>query len=325
MIEARLLNRNSVGFDISSLAIFLAKTKTTPLAHREISLIKNWSFEVISNLNCHLFTERPIIWIEKGYQRNISNNQTWPIRKIIEQIINEIDRSNFSIKIKNFLRCGVLKAGQWALDNKKQVPSADRFRIKLMECILGMCEGATEFHKALTDSDKKIKTYCINRPSSEIHKVQILKKMKPPSLIITSPPYPGIHVVYHRWQIHGRKETPAPFWIANSLDGHGLTHYAMGGRQEQGLQSYFANILKTFSSIKKVCAKNTFIVQMLAFSEANWQLPKYLETMNLAGFEEVHLTNERIWRDVPNRKWYADKKGKTESSNEVVLFHRLIR
>jgi DNA modification methylase len=323
LIEARLLNRNSIGFDISSLAIFIAKTKTSSLTPTEISVIKKRSFEIVSNLNCHSTIERPTTWIERGYQRNISNNQTWPIRKMIEQIINEIEGSNFSIKINNFLRCGVLKAGQWGLDNKKDVPSADKFRIKLMEIILEMCDGATEFYNALTDSDKKIKTFCINRPSSEIHKVQVIKKMKPPSLILTSPPYPGVHVVYHRWQIHGKKETPAPFWIANSLDGHGLTHYAMGGRKQKGLENYFANILKTFSSIKKVCSNETLIVQMLAFSDASWQLPKYLDIMNLAGFDEVHFTTDRIWRDVPNRKWYADTKGKIGSSNEVVLFHKL--
>lgn len=324
LIEARLLNRHSIGFDISSLATFIAKTKTTPLNSKEINSIKRWSYEIISDLNCHVFYERPELWIKKGYQRNISNKVVWPIRKMIEQVISEIDRSDFSIRVKNFLRCSVLKTGQWALDNKKETPSASEFRIKLLENVLHMCEGATEFYNAIKDSDPNIKTLCINKSSSEIGKVAAIKKCKTPSLILTSPPYPGIHVVYHRWQIHGKKETPAPFWIANSLDGHGLTHYAMGGRKQKGLENYFNNIQKTFSSIKNICSNETIVVQMLAFSDVSWQLKKYLEAMNLAGFEEVHFTKDRIWRDVPNRKWYADKKGKTESSNEVVLFHRLI-
>ena len=32
-----------------------------------------------------------------------------------------------------------------------------------------------------------------------------------PQLILTSPPYPGVYVLYHRWKIGGRRESPAPF------------------------------------------------------------------------------------------------------------------
>ncbi len=178
LVEARLLNRHSIGFDVSSLATFIAKTKTTPLNPKEINEIKKWSYETISNLNCHLFTERPSSWIEKGYQRNISTNQTWPTRKIIEQVINEIDYSSFPIKIKNFLRCSVLKTGQWALDNKKEIPPASQFRIKLLENVLFMCDGATQFYNALKDSDKNIEALCINKSVSEIEKINALKKIK---------------------------------------------------------------------------------------------------------------------------------------------------
>jgi hypothetical protein len=38
-------------------------------------------------------------------------------------------------------------------------------------------------------------------------------------LIVTSPPYPGVHVLYHRWHVDGRRETPAPYWIAGCNDG----------------------------------------------------------------------------------------------------------
>ena len=51
--------------------------------------------------------------------------------------------------------------------------------------------------------------------------------------------------------------------------------------------------------------------------------------MNQVGFKEFtlqdseELKTERIWRNVPNRKWYAQKNGATGSSKEVVLFHKL--
>jgi hypothetical protein len=325
LVEAKLLNRNSIGFDISSLATFITTTKVTALNEEETSGIQKWVSGKIKTLNPYFSLRRPSFWEEEGYHKNVSDKSTWPIRNIIEHFLFLLQRSRFSDKQKNFLRCSILKTGQWALDNKKVIPCANRFRNKLADNIKVMCKGALEFSTSLNEESKKTISLCINKPSSEINTVNVIKDYNPPSLILTSPPYPGVHVVYHRWQIKGRKETPAPFWIANSLDGHGLSHYAMGGRQEKGLETYYSNILKSFSSIKSICSEKTLLIQMLAFSEIDWQLPKYLDIMNLAGFEEVQLTIDRIWRQVPNRKWYVETKDSIESSNEVVLFHKLIR
>lgn len=321
LVEAKLLNRNSIGLDISSLANFIATTKITPLNHKELNAIKNWSCKTIELLDHHYSSDLVCSWKENGYHRNISAKLTWRIRNLIEHFIYEIHNSSLSTKQKNFLRCSVLKTGQWALDNKKTVPIVSVFRNKLFENIEHMAKGAAEFYDTIIKS-ANVKSLCFNKPSYEIETLKILKN-NTPTLILTSPPYPGVHIVYHRWQIQGRKETPAPFWIANSLDGHGLSHYAMGGRHEKGLETYFSNILKSFCAIKNICSKETIIIQMLAFSDISWQLPKYLEIMNLAGFKEVQITNERIWREVPNRKWYAENKTLVESANEVVLIHKL--
>lgn len=323
LVEAKLLNRNAVGFDISSLAHFVTGVKTSTLTVAEIKYINKWFDEVIQRLNCKINHERPEEWIEKGYQKNLSDKTTWPIRKLIEQFLYEIENSKTTIKIKNFLRCALLKTGQWALDSTKEIPSADDFRTKLASIIKQMSVGAKEFMEEIEKHDESPFSLYFNKPAIEIPNEKKLKSLSPPKLVLTSPPYPGIHVVYHRWQIHGKRETPAPFWIANSLDGHGLTHYAMGGRKQKGLTGYFSNIQATFSAISQICDRNTLIVQVLAFSEPDWQLPRYLEVMSTAGFKEAQPFHSRLWREVPNRKWYAQNKGKTNSSNEVILFHKL--
>ena len=69
------------------------------------------------------------------------------------------------------------------------------------------------------------------------------------------------------------------------------------------------------------------MVQMVAFSDPNWQLPRYLDILHHAGLREVQPAgfatspDGRLWRTVPNRKWYACHKGKTGGAAEVVLFH----
>ena len=91
--------------------------------------------------------------------------------------------------------------------------------------------------------------------------------------------YPGVHVLYHRWQVQGRRETPAPYWIANIVDGNGASYYTFGDRHRAELDSYYDQALAAFSSIARISDANTIIVQMIAFSEPSWQLPRYLETM----------------------------------------------
>jgi hypothetical protein len=145
---------------------------------------------------------------------------------------------------------------------------------------------------------------------------------------VTSPPYPGVHVLYHRWQVDGRKEAPLPFMIANKLDGAGSSYYTMGDRKFPELKTYFDNIRATMSSVAALANRHTVFVQMVAFSEPRWQLKRYLETMEEAGLIEVFLpvlkgkADGRLWRSVPGRRWYSDQRGKTPGSQEVVLIHR---
>jgi hypothetical protein len=124
--------------------------------------------------------------------------------------------------------------------------------------------------------------------------------------------------------VDGRKETPAPYWIANCRDGQGSSYYNFGGRFEKGLDKYFETSLRTLMGIRAVMRKGAVFVQMIAFSNPSAHLPRYLENMKRAGFAP-HATkaigNADIWRDVPNRMWHATLKGRTNSSYEIVLVH----
>jgi hypothetical protein len=136
-------------------------------------------------------------------------------------------------------------------------------------------------------------------------------------------------VLYHRWQVQGRRETPAPYWIADSRDGDGSSYYTFGDRKQPRLTAYYDAAHRAFSALAKIADERTVVVQMIAFSDPTWQLPQYLWTLERAGFREVVFdrssdsTDGRLWRNIPNRKFYADQKGATMASKEVVLFHRL--
>jgi len=335
LVEAKVRGRHAVGVDINSLAVFLAQVKTTLLSSSQIESVRRWTAGRIAELNCRSAPNVPSKWIKGGYQRNINGRKTWPIRRLMGQAVGQVENLG-DAQTENFARCALLKTGQWALDCKQEIPSADEFRERLQENTIEMCEQAEKFAAASHVADAShselgpFRAKCSCRSAAEVDSDLLPSQSEAPKLILTSPPYPGVHVLYHRWQVFGRRETPAPFWLADRRDGQGASYYTMGGRHKERLPEYFEQTFEAFSSLASVADTNTLFVQMLAFSEPSWQLPKYLNTLERAGLTEVkserlgNAPDGRLWRDVPNRKWYADQKGNTGSSNEVVLFHRLV-
>ena len=329
MVEAATLGRECVGSDISSLAVFVAEAKTTPLDDAQVQSILSWADSLLPLLTIRCHAERARSWAASGYQRNISDRTTWRIRKLLEIALAKTEVLQGG-KVQRFARCILLNTAQWALDCRDDVPSVFEFRHRLLAHTRDMLSSMNQYARAVAAASASNPTpICLCRSAIGIEHESAFPRHRPVSLILTSPPYPGVHVLYHRWQIRGRKETAAPFWIANSVDGAGESHYTFGSRKRPRLDSYFDQALAAFKSIGKVCCADTLVVQMLSFSDPSWQLPQYLRVMRHAGFDEVFVpmlntrADDRAWRPVPNRKWYASRQVSNPSSKEVVLFHKL--
>ena len=96
----------------------------------------------------------------------------------------------------------------------------------------------------------------------------------------------------------------------------------------EGLITYFNCIRDSFAGVRRVSDPRALVVQMVAFSEPDWQIPRYLESMEGAGFDEVLPAalglpvSDRLWRSVPGRRWFALIQGSLATAKEIVLFHR---
>lgn len=328
LVEALSMGRNALGIDISSLATFVSEAKTLQLNDADVSAFRRWQKRIPNIVNMRATGLRFDAYAEAGYYRNLEGQEFWRLRKAIEQCITSIER--ISCKGAHVLaRCVVLNTAQWALDSRKTRPSISHFRTELAKQAEAMLGGALALRSAIDKLDLSIppKALCVNRTTVGAEIEPQISAVCPPKLILTSPPYPGIHVLYHRWQVDGRKEAPAPFWIAGKLDGAGLSYYTMGDRKNPGLNSYFENLRASFASVSRMAGPATTIVQMVAFSEPEWQLPRYLDVMRECGLAEevgwgIESGDGRLWRDVPNRKWHAHQKPKSPGAKEVVLVHR---
>jgi hypothetical protein len=326
LVEAMAMGRDAVGTDISSLATFIAQVKTTVFSRNELASVARWIDSLPSRLK--IATSVPIspASIRRHYHRNITDRKTWRIKKLLEIALIEVAELE-SVDEQRLARCILLKTGQWALDCRSRIPSTSEFQQQIAENAYEIMEGAANFAKKVQAFSRKPSGKCVHRQVSGVEESPELLHARSPALILTSPPYPGLHVLYHRWQVGGRRETAAPFWIAGTSDGDGASFYNLGDRKQKNLRDYFDNLQSSFASIARIAGRKTMIVQMIAFSDPVRQLPRYLDAMVAAGLKEADIQIDaksrqwRVWRDVPGRKWYASKSGATGGSREVVLFH----
>lgn len=332
VVEAMARGRVAIGCDLNSLAIFVASAKTTLLTKSEARQVKIWATETISLLSYHTVTDEVAELVCPDRTRNLNLPRARPVKKLIAQALLALTELP-SDRTRNFARCVLLNVAQWALNNRKIAPSLQQVRGKVVTATEDMLAGLGALSKMVANqSGQPCIPRLIHTTAADLPHYEPFTIGTKADLVVTSPPYPGIHILYHRWQVDGRKETPAPYWIANCLDGKGSSYYNFADRKQGAEDDYFSESLRTLKAVRSVMKDGALIVQMIAFSKPRSQLLRYLRNMKLAGFQEVRETacedgitkSRRVWRAVPGRAWYANLKGQTTSSREVVLIHRAV-
>ena len=317
IIEGLALGRRLIGVDINALAHFVTTVRTRPISAEDEEVIRRWGQLVAESV-----AASDIGWIYRAPVRNLPT----PVGLFMSGAL----QLTTAMRPRQcaFARCVLLRLGQWALDCRDfDAPRRKKLARRLPELIEKMLEGLHEFSRGCRAADVGgiVKSRVLLHRSAiglEEESIFVDRGVRP-RLVLTSPPYPGVNVLYHRWQYKGRKETPAPYWIANVPDGDGQSFYTGGSRTPTGLRNYFNMIIGAFRSVAHVLAPDGYVVQLVGFSDASKQLPIYLKCMRAVGFEECEIQGTRLDRRVPNRKWYAKLKGAVDTSTELLLIHRL--
>lgn len=320
VVEAVANGRKACGIDINPLSHFITKVKTTPLSTQDREAISDW-LESISIVAA----EDNLPLIDDTRLRNVPDS----VRYFLSSGIGRLSGIRFP-RQRRFARCALMKLGQWALESRRELPTWDEMKKRLTEDIENMLQGIDSLVETAGNHGIK-KNSITNRRllylgSTDNVVSNTRKKLPKAQLVLTSPPYPGVHVLYHRWQINSRRETPAPYWLADLKDGHGESYYTLGGRSTKGQQEYFQKLSQTFYSLRTAIDENAVVVQLVAFSEPESQLPMFLDSMATAGYEELTLfgasSSDRPFRQVPNRKWYTQLGKNQSASHEILLTHR---
>ncbi|MBM3982077.1 MAG: site-specific DNA-methyltransferase [Planctomycetes bacterium] len=324
VVEGRIAGRHVLGTDVSSLSPFLARVKGTALGEEDLARVVEWANGLSGCLNLHLPAVRDREWQRAGYQKGVP----WPIRKTMEFVLARLVDLATDPQ-REFARCVLLRVGQWALDCRDRIPRAADFRSQLLDTLTELVAGMREYREAVEAHETRSRVVALQCPAAELPgRPELAELPARPKLVVTSPPYPGVYVLYHRWKVRGRKESPAPFWVAGCHDGMGQSYYCFGDRRHAELSDYFRGIRESFAAVRRVMDPGGLVVQLVAFKEPDWQLPRYLDAMREAGFRETMPADlglplgERLWRSVPGRRWFALIQGDLATAKELVLFHR---
>lgn len=332
VVEALISGRRVIGNDLNSLSVFLTKNKITYLTATERNAIRTWARRAVSHASYYKKLNGAARIISEANHKNLNIPRSRFLKKAIAHVLHSIEMLE-KPKLQSFARCILLDVAQWALDGRKLHTTLTEFRERLLDRTGEMLDQSQAFAEAANLNRPLGRDQCaiVEGDTGELMQESIFSNNEEKvDLVVTSPPYPGVHVLYHRWQVDGRKETAAPYWIAACKDGKGASFYNLGDRREDGLGTYFTNAEKSFSEIRRVMKNDALLVQLVAFSNPGRLLPRYLKMLERAGFRECFFwpptesgARRRIWRQVPNRKWHANISGRTASSREVVLIHRI--
>jgi hypothetical protein len=333
-----LSGRFAIGSDINALAVFVSRVKTRQYTRGELTQVLEWADRV--QPLCRQCSSLPSDESALAYFRNLTSDAFVDQRRVVLGAVAGLEAIE-SRKARAFARCVLLRTAQWALDMRQEVPDADVLLKTLVDNAWAMATAASDVtaqYRAAADRvDAAGRWRCLilHRGLPGVADSPQIARYPTPRLILTSPPYPGVYVNYHRWKIGGRLETPFPFFLAGQLDGNGLAYYTMSARSNRSQRMYFAKLEAAFKDVARTCDARTYVVQVVGFSNVEQQLSGYLAAMQQAGFAEVKFdalataSDGRLWRDVPGRRWWARAGDRLEvaphTAREVVLVHQLAR
>lgn len=322
VVEALSLGRDAIGSDLSALAIAVTKAKSTLLSDRQLDRIEEWVHRT-SGLRSELF-QAPIDPLEQRLQ-----NLPLRHRRLVTGLTAELEALPTG-ESRAFARCLLLRTMQWALDSKESLPSPseilDRIPPIFQEMRKGMDSLRLEIENLqLSKRELHHRRNLINCPADFIDRHVERNRV---SLVVTSPPYLGVHVLYNRWQLQGRRELKIPFYIANCPDLGSSSKYTIVPRRTRHPERYFQTIQNSFTSISKTLVKHGLVIQLVSFSDAQVSIEPYLTAMRAAGLQLCETyekaDDDHLWRSVPGRRWYA-RVGAVENSSaskEILLVHR---
>lgn len=296
LVEAKLLGRNSVGFDINPIAILITKSKTTILNELQFAKVRKNVIKIQKTFNSHSTNKSKkyeiphILNVDLWFQKNVQTELAI-IKKIIE-LEKDMNVRDFMLTAFSAIITSVsnqISDTKYASTNKniKDGQTVKKFTQK----IDNMIERLREF------------SYQTKNTDAIVHNCSVvsIKPIKKESidLIITSPPYANTYdyYLYHR---HRMEWLGYDFRAAQSLEIGSRNKHS---DEDMAIQSYLDSMKSVFTELNRVLKKNKYFVIIIGDSIKDGKLIKMNEEYTKIGQECGFLTKQCFSYDL--RKYSA--------------------
>jgi len=319
-VEALASGHSAICSDSNSLACFVTRAKAWPMTRRSLRAFKKW----LSVAEGILQSSGPALQIPLRVGRTRLAPGT---HGLLVELRDSAAKVSDSVA-RRFSQLLLIRAGQICFDCRKSPPSPNALREAFAKCSFRALEGmerySAECSKWHLAGHQRPRLLVFDSEAQQLPE-RIKDCGARIGLILTSPPYPGVHVLYHRWQIYGRRETSLPYDLLDLPNGHFGAYYTMGSRSELGNKNYFDRLREVYSCLREVIDGRTAVAQVVGFYDAGSQLPRFREAMWEAGYDELQRPGRArtlVSRTVPHRRWYAGISENRKSAVEYLLVHK---
>jgi len=319
-VEALSNGRRAICCDLNALACFVTRAKAWPVRKQSLAIYRRWAASTVSGVQDSTYPSLPLLTSDGSGYAPRTHALLLHLR---DEALGVKDPSSRRLALLT-----VLRVGQLCFDCRQTPPSPKALR-NLFESVAQMVLNRVELYASACRQHRwpgglRRSLQVFRGDAKDLPERLGALRMRPLSLILTSPPYPGVHVLYHRWQIYGRRETALPYNLLYLNDGFFESHYTFGSRKQPG-KLYFASLEAVFASLHRLTTPLTLVAQVVGFADPQRHLPRFRDVMAAAGFDEVidpDSPDSAIGRLVPHRRWYAELSIGQGSGHEFLLIHR---
>jgi len=318
-VEALCLGRSIICSDLSPLACFITRAKATTLIADSVNEFDYWCKKEAAILEKY----RP----KKPKPLEVNGKHYSPLTySTLIKLMKDTDGIR-APSMRILAKVVVLNVARRSIDGRSRIIPFYQISQVFKRVAQEVLSDIKQYYSKDRENDPiQISSNSIRVINCDARKLasRLSKYRNKIKLVVTSPPYPGVHVLYNRWQVHGRRETDLPFRLLGFNSEPPASFYTLGTRNSQkAYESYQKNMETILRSIHELLAPCSILAQVIAFPKNDGKhIGEYEDLMNRTGFKPVQSSLEKIQRGVPNRRWYTQLDKKNRQPIEHVFLHR---
>ncbi|PKK84217.1 MAG: DNA methylase [candidate division Zixibacteria bacterium HGW-Zixibacteria-1] len=298
LVEANLLDMNSIGIDVSEFNCIISKAKTR---NYNIDKLRNEVFGILDRTRNFFLPDA--LFKEKipaeSLQTNSKYLNKWYLEKPLKEILaykyflNDYEYKETLMLIMSRAARSARNIPHYELDHPKDPVSGPYWCKKHSRMCYPVSEGLKFLEQYSKDTVRRIEEFSAVRKNTAIKIIHSdsrqVKYGEEISGVLTSPPYVG-NIDYHRQHEYAYEL----FGIINNEDKEIGPMYR--GRSKLAVKSYISDISEVLINLKKYLKENSPIIIV-----ANDSLNIYPEIFNTASIKMKHVVNRQVDRRTGRR------------------------